>query len=241
MTKRTRKPSGAIGPFEVHYDGTRVNVQSRFVQFPQTKKEIEDLIVHGFATQACREGILPSSVRIRRNRIDDFDFTVEAPHSVRYLELMEVAPLEGIGGSHHAASGTFRPYDLARGAMDKLQQKSIRYSGVARTTGIVLLLYITHWTFTPNDTTIMLLQYWCHHESHCFEEIYFYRPHDQESGTLAVLHPTPKEHWQQWTRFDPESCWDDVVHNLMPVAVRMDEGGHPAVVMGTAVGRNTKK
>jgi len=241
MTKRTRKPTGSIGPFEVHCDGTRLEVQSRFVQFPQTKEEIENLIVQGFAAQARREGILPNPIRIQRNRIDDFDFTLETSHSSRYLELMEVAPLELTGGSHHATSGTFRPYDLARGAMDKLQRKSIRYAGVARNTGIVLVLYITHWTFTPNDTATMLLQYWCYREPHCFEEIFFYRPHDETCGMLSVLHPTPMEHWQQWADFDPESCRDDIVHNLMPAAVRIDDEGHPAVLMGTTVSRNSKR
>ncbi len=234
MRTPPRKPTGEVGPFSLTFNGGTAVVQSHFIQFPPTKEAVEDLVAEGFLAQARREAILPTSSRIHRNAVDDFDFTLETPSSLRYLELMEVAPLEAAGGSHHATTGSFRPYDLARGAMDKLQQKSNRYFGVARSTRIVLLLYITHWTFTPNDTTIMLLQYWCHHEAHCFDEVYFYQPHDNTCGMLSVLHPTPKQHWQQCGGFDPEDCRQDVMHNLVPVAVQTDDRGHPGIVMGTA-------
>ncbi len=229
MGGRVRKPSGRTGPFEVQYDGAAsLDLKWNRIPFPETKEEIEACVVQGFLGTAIWQGILSRGVRAAQNPTDDFDFCLDGDGSCRYLELMEVAPLDG---PYASAAGSYRPYEMAREIVDNIHKKSERYAGVARCEKISLLLYLTHWAFVPNGTTIALMQYGCSEEPHSFEAIYYYRPSNAHAGMLSEIYPTPKDHW---VGFDPTAFTDDVVHNLIPVGVAGDRQA-PSVILGTSV------
>lgn len=238
MSDQRSKPTGHTGPFEVEYDDNRLQVRWKTVPFPRTKEDVENFVVRGFLRQCAAEGILPDGLQATQNETDDFDFQIVCDDRRRYLELMELAPLENFAGGYASAAGAYKPYELARTTVNKVLRKSSRYAGVARESSVLLLLYLTHWTFIPNDTTIALMQYWCCMESHCFEAIYFYRPIDESAGNLSTIHPTPRQHW---AGVDPEACRDDVVYNLLPAGVQVDEEGRPALVFGTTPGQRRNR
>jgi hypothetical protein len=189
----------------------------RKLDFPRTKDTIEAFIVRGYLSAAQKKGLLPSTVEVSQNKQDDFDFLLRfASGTKKYLELMELAPLEQVQGAYEAASASYKPYDFARYIMTKIMRKSERYKTSAGD-GIFLLTYITDWRFDPSETLLALLQYWSLQEEHCFEAIHCYSPIMADNGIVRRLYPTPREFWKA---FDPEACRDSVTHNLNPAGWR---------------------
>ncbi len=233
MKGKAIKPTGSTGPLTVKVESDRLEITWNRLKFPNEKEKIERLIVDGFYRAAAAEQMIPAGeLEFRQNPTDDFDFTMEGPLGRRYVELMEIAPLQACRG-YDAASGSYRPYDLANFVLQGILAKSSRYAGAARNTPIWLLLYVTDWKFTPSESMVMLTQCLANRNAHAFERIFLYKPVDVDNGKAWWIHPTPAEHW---VGFDPEDCRDAVVANLMPTYVRRDEDGHWAMGMGTAGG-----
>ena len=207
MGRKHRKPTGITGPTRVGPDGVR------FLQipFPETKDEIEQFVVASFSREA-----LPGGLTIRskhQNRENDLDFAIKTNKGGKFLELMEVAPLENLRGSYTSAPSSYKPYEFAEYIHAKAMKKSDHYAS-GHAPKIVLLLYVTHWTFTLSESVICLLQYWFATKPHCFEWIFAYHPIDQQTGIRHLLFPTPVDFWRT---FDPNSLRENVVHNLSPM------------------------
>jgi len=211
MRKRPRKPVGVSGTIWI----TAAGPEFQTVPFPDTKEEIEAYIVRAFASRVLPSGLVIRSVH--QNKENDFDFTVKTSDGSKCLELMEVAPLENVRGSYEAAPSTYNPYDFASYILGKALGKSSRYEGVKKSK-IVLLLYVTDWSFSLSETTISLLQYWLTTNPHVFEYVFLYEPTGTNDGTTRLLAPTPKVHW---ATFDPECYRDNEVRNLSPTGWRM--------------------
>ncbi|MCC7227811.1 MAG: hypothetical protein IT507_14100 [Burkholderiaceae bacterium] len=208
MTKKIhKKPVGTIGPIRLCAAGAEFHK----VRFPDTKDEIEALIVQAFASEIMPDGLMITNVD--QNAENDFDFFLKTTDGNKYLELIEVAPLENLRGSYKVAPSTYKPYDFAAYILSKVLSKSVRYRG-AKKSGIVLLIYITHWSFTLSESVITLLQYWLTTQSHSFERIYCYQPIDPASGVRHLVFPTPLDHW---STFVPDAFKDKLVHNLSPL------------------------
>jgi len=208
MARKQRKPTGITGPTRVGPDG----VEFLQLAFPTTKDEIEQFIV---ATFGCEP--LPGGLTIRsrhQNRENDLDFSIKTSLGSMFLELMEIAPLENLRGSYESAPASYRPYDFAQHIYAKAMRKSAHYASNKKPK-IVLLLYVTNWTFNLSESVICLLQYWFCTRPHCFEWIFAYHPIDQHNGIRHLLYPTSASHW---ANFDPESLRDNVVHNQSPMA-----------------------
>jgi hypothetical protein len=87
------------GPFTVHPDG---RTEFHPIVLPDTKNEIEDAILKAALNGKLLDlrtfyGLKSDPVR---NPEDHFDFTLDTMAGVKYLDLMEVAPLKGSGGSY---------------------------------------------------------------------------------------------------------------------------------------------
>lgn len=214
MANPHRKPTGTTGPLHVSAEG------AEFLQleFPRTKEEIESFIVEAFVRNS---GSMPLRIsEWKQNHQNDFDFSVVTTEGPKFLELMEIAPLENLRGSYDKAPSSYKPYDFAAYILAKINGKSERYRGAA-SSNICLLMYITDWAFTLSPTVIALLQYWTAHQSHSFQYIFCYSPIDTESGIANLIYPTPKNFWKS---FNPDTYRENVVHNLSPLKWELARG-----------------
>jgi hypothetical protein len=180
------------------------------IEFPRTKEAVEQFIVGAFARGPVRSWIGLSA--FSQNAENDFDFTVETREGSKYLELMEVAPLENLRGSYDKAPNTYRPYDFSRYILAKISKKSTRYV-VSERKSLILLLYTTDWAFSLHNTGLALLQYWLSKAEHGFSEVFLYEPLNQTAGLSHWLYPTPASHWAS---FDAEQHREDLVYVLSP-------------------------
>jgi hypothetical protein len=207
MANLPRKPTGTSGPLHVTADG------AEFLQleFPKTKEDIEKFIVKAFVANS---GSMPLQIsEYMQNRQNDFDFSVETAEGPKFLELMEIAPLENLHGSYDKAPSSYKPYDFAAYIHAKINGKSERYRGAA-SSRICLLVYATDWAFILSETVITLLQHWTAHQSHSFQYIFCFSPIDAGSGIANLIYPTPKDFWKS---FSPDAYRENVVHNLSPL------------------------
>ena len=212
MTQKQKpmKPVGTTGAITVSGRPSGSEAVFKKLVFPRTKEEIEEFIVNGFL-RAARDGkLFTASVSASQNEQNNFDFQLLMNGNVKkYMELMEIAPLEHLKGSYDAAPPSYKPYDFARHIFEKVMKKSSHYGGVS--VGLILLLYVTAWQFVLSETVIALLQFWLTHTPHKFEAIYCYSPIMQDSGVAHLFYPTPREFW---CGFDPEKVRNNEVLNF---------------------------
>lgn len=206
MANPPQKPTGITGALHVSAEG----VEFLQLEFPKTKEEIETFIVEAFVRNS---GLMPLQIsEWKQNHQNDFDFSIGTTEGPKFLELMEIAPLENLRGSYDKAPSSYKPYDFAAYILAKINGKSERYRG-ATSSNICLLMYVTDWAFTLNKTVIALLQYWAAHQSHSFQYIFCYSPIDTESGVANLIYPTPQDFWKS---FNPDAYRENIVHNLLP-------------------------
>jgi hypothetical protein len=137
-----RKPSGITGPIKVEVRPNGAEVEFQAIDFPKTKEKIEDFIVKSFLNAAQQQNILQiPSFSVRQNELDDFDFTIETLSGNKYLELMEIAPLEHLKASYDKAPSSYKSYDFAKYILKKINDKSNRYAASIEY-GLLLLIYV---------------------------------------------------------------------------------------------------
>jgi hypothetical protein len=213
MTKRRKpkKPTGETGPVLISAGAAGARASFQQLAFPTRKEDIEGLIMRGFIPAAGT--LLPFRVQSYvPNMQDDFDFNLITSAGPKSVELAEVAFLKTVGGSYEAASPSYKPYDFAQNVLDLILRKSAHYGG-RPPAGLHLVLYITHWAFTPSRSSLSLLQFWTLERAHGFEGIYWYAPIMSDEGIAFLVYPTLPEHW---ANFDPEALRAAVVQNLDP-------------------------
>jgi len=206
------KPTGDIGIFrvKVNPDNT-VAGEFEKVSFSKTKAEIERQIVDRFINSmnsfSREEPFLLSNPQ--SNDENDFDFTVNFQGRKTFLELMEIAPLNG---PYDKAPSMYKPFDFANAIFQGILKKAKHYPR-KMTSELFLLLYVTHWTFILSDITKFCLRYWCSHEKMPFNAIFFYQPIDEKEGTPGWIYPYPPDLMPDAT---PERFKDTVAINLDP-------------------------
>lgn len=194
--KKPRKPTGTTGSLKVE-----VGAEPTFHQvvFPEKKADVERLIAQSFVSTPADMGL--KIISLAPNDENDLDFKLETDTGLVYLELMEIAPLELIKGGYERARKEYLIYDFVEAIRDKIVTKSERYKS-SKQPRIVLLVYITHWTFNLGLQAFCLLQYMLCHCDLCFEAICLHKP-SNPNGITELLYPSPKEFWQA-QNFDPE-------------------------------------
>lgn len=192
MKSPPKKPTGDIGVIVI--DPGKGTVTYDPVKFPVTKVEIEEFIVKPFIHSGRSSGLFNFQLKGDpiRNELDDFDFTLPTKGGKKYLELMEVAPLEHIQGTYENAPNSYNEFDFAKYIYQKIIGKSNRYRGSTEI-DINLLIYVTHWTFVLSKNIIALLQYWTLQDEHCFKDIFYFSHLSPTEGITSVIYPTDKE------------------------------------------------
>ena len=120
------KPTGVSGFFRAETDA-QGQLSGRFVQTPYSaeKSEVEAQMVVAFIASMNKLLVLSNESFFlsnpRQNKEDDFDFTVDSPTGPAYLELIEIAPLQG---PYASSPHNYRPYDLAQAILNGIKSKS---------------------------------------------------------------------------------------------------------------------
>ena len=160
--------------------------------FPKDKAKLEQFIVkfvsHGLRTRGHNPYKLTGEPI--QNPESDYDFTLRTVSGTEYLELMEVAPLEGVGGSYKKAPGSYNHGELADFIYDKLIAKSTKYRA-RPLPPIHLLLYTTDWRFRVTDNVLLLVGYQCQQTEHNFKTIIYFVPDDATHGEAKRVYPLP--------------------------------------------------
>jgi hypothetical protein len=191
--KLHRKPTGYVGPVSF----PAVGGAPRFdrVRFPDTKGEIEAFILDLTLKAFRREGFEPWPAVPVRNPESDFDFTIPGETN-QYLELMEVAPLEGTRGfaaaileHHHGA--------LADLVWTTLTQKARRY-GLPQSYAVHLLIYTTDTAFQLFPEVLRIIAYHLLVSDRGFATVHYSVPADQDSAYVYCLHPRPAQEFERY-------------------------------------------
>ncbi|MCH8347505.1 MAG: hypothetical protein IH901_03270 [Proteobacteria bacterium] len=196
-----RKPTGKIGPITINLEDKTAEFQP--LQFPKGKAKIEEFIFKFFIKGLGKAGRTFYKIVSdpTQNQQNDFDFTLETEFGDEYLDLMEVALLEKIGGSYEAASSSYNHGEMADWVWSKLISKSKKY-GSASTPHIHILLYSTDWRFRLSEGAIRLLAFWAITREHCFKTIIYFVPDDATHGEAKIIFPVSDK---IFTNFNEES------------------------------------
>jgi len=211
------KPTGQIGPTRATVvEGGNIEIAFEKIAFPSAKDEVESFIVQDFLASVGKALASQGEAFIfdspTKNTANDFDFSVQSKQGPAFLELMEIAPLELFGGGYDKVPPKYKPYDLAQVVVKKVLGKAKRYSGnIGRP--LFLLTYITHWGFTPSESTVALLRYFLCEEKHPFNAIFLYSPIEKGVGDARWLFPVPPE---LLAGVKPDQLKDNEVLNLDP-------------------------
>ena len=102
--------------------------------FPQSKDEIERHIVDLMLGSANKQGLNPFELvgEPVQNPENNFDFTIPTPSGEEYLDLMEIAPLDIVGGTHETAPASYMSGEFADIIMTKILTKSQGYGRAPR-------------------------------------------------------------------------------------------------------------
>lgn len=219
MNSKSKKPTGTIGELRMAKAGGHFEA----VEWPRTKAAIETAVLDGALTSARAKGMdLFDLVRPPiQNPEDDFDFTLYTRAGEQYLDLMEVAPLRAVGGSHSKAPRAYVVGELADRVWEEISRKSTGYGSAPRTT-IHLLLYPTDWRFLIGREVIDLLSFWSVGREHCFTSIVFYASSNATSGDLARIYPRKVD---DFSTFVESEARDRVVLNADLSAFQNGPGG----------------
>ena len=164
------------------------------IRFPKDKAKLEQFIVKFFTQVLRRSGQYPDDLigDPIQNPESDYDFTLKTVSGTEYLELMEVAPLEGVGGSYQNAPGSYNHGELADFIYDKLMAKSTKYHA-RPLPPIHLLLYTTDFRFVVTKNVRFLVGYLCQQTKHSFKTIIYFVPQDATQGDAKRLYPLSPE------------------------------------------------
>lgn len=182
--RRHRKPTGSIGPISIYSCG---DVRFDRVQFPADKAEVENYLVE-LTLRALKEANLdPWGAVPQRNPEQHFDFTIPSANGVAYLDVMEIAPLDGRGGFQNAALD-YHHGEMADWVWAKITQKAQKY-GLPRELAIHLLLYSTDLAFRLSSGVLDLLSYYCSVTDRGFRSILYAVPEEASSVSITTICP----------------------------------------------------
>lgn len=187
-----KKPTGEIGPVRFSRKPDGANVSWNTVAFPSRKEDIELLIVRLFHDSLIKEGV--REFTYRQNEQKDFDFVLEFADATSYLELREIQykdiqELQTHGPPYRSRKTAIVDLAYAMQIASAVHKKSHQYGRPGKTS-VDLLLYITHWRFSPSELVIRLVQYFLLTAPPMFDHVFFIRPINSTEADPRVLFPS---------------------------------------------------
>jgi len=159
------------------------------VGFAPSEEGIEGFIVAGATATAAKEGVrlFGQTSKPTRNTANPFDFTVPTESGDQHLDLLEVAPLSYVDGSHEKGPGPYYQGELADRVWSGIQGKASKYGPAPA--AIHLLIYPTDWRLHFSDGTLQLIALRLAKRRHPFSTVVYYAPDDAGWGDLRIVHP----------------------------------------------------
>ena len=223
-----KKPTGTSGYLSL--GPVRPGFQP--VQLPERKDEIEAFILRAALATAEKCGLDPYGLVDSpiQNIEDDFDFTLPTKRGQEYLDLMEVAPLEGSRG-YQDAPLSYKVGERVDFVWTELTKKAQKY-GLPGRQEVHLLIYSTDQRFRLDSATLKLLSYHCHVASRGFQSVHAFALDDERTGELFCIWPDSGELPQRAEVRRLRNC-RILVSDLPSVKIR-DDGGTGIVPLGSA-------
>ncbi len=156
---------------------------------PSSAEGIQGFIVEGATATAAKEGVqlFGQTSRPVRNTANPFDFTVPTESGDQYLDLLEVAPLSYVDGSHDKGPAPYYQGELADRVWSEIQRKALKYGPPLG--AIHLLVFPTDWRLHVSNGTLQLMAVFLAKRRHPFSTVVYYAPDDAGWGDLRVVHP----------------------------------------------------
>jgi hypothetical protein len=184
--KGPRKPTGQLGGVHIGRDG----VSHRPTELPEAKEDIERSIVERVfgsdkpIVDRTYQHVEPPT----QNPQNSFDFTIRTVSGDEFLELMEVAPLDTIGGTFETAPRAFIQGELVNAVWGQIAKKARKY-GRRNEATIHLLLYCTDRRFFLPPSFWLLVSSVAAREPHPFKTIVFAEPKSDGGAYIEVILP----------------------------------------------------
>lgn len=166
-----------------------------------TKDEIERTVVGRFVQAMTVSTGAP--IKWRQNPENDLDFTLSTPVGDVDLELTELVIIDQPGPPFAPKNKLRTIGDVATALVDRVRDKDAHYQ--RSKTPKHLLVYVTHFSFSPPDPAIALAQYALQIEPPTVLENVFYLDQPPTGPVIRCLFPVPTEVLE---RFEPD-LWRD--------------------------------
>lgn len=186
-----KKPTGKRGFWEVKKTRTHVASSVKYLQFPSSKDEIENLIINIFCREFDKGGpfkILSAPVKLKEH---DIDFHIDTSSGAMGLELVEDAPLDKDG--YEGLRSEYKAEERYKHIKGLIETKSQKYERYNETRLKSLIIYNTDGQFGLIDSITALVIKYCHTNRMIFDYIFYLNPRPDLTGILDLFYPREKE------------------------------------------------
>ncbi len=186
-----KKPTGKKAFWHIKKEGAHVESSFIRLQFPDSKNEIENLIMNIFCKEVDQEKcfkILSTPMKISDH---DIDFRINTSLGEMGVELVEDAPLtkEGYKNLKSQYSSAER-YEYLKGL---IQSKSTKYEYYDQTKTKSLIIYNTDGKLGLIDSITVLVIKYCHTNRMVFDYIFYLSPRPDFTAILVLFYPQDKK------------------------------------------------
>lgn len=179
-------------------------LESEFMSFafPRTKEAKERYVAAPFVEKAAHYSLFPFTVLEppKQNPTKDLEFTLETSDGRKHLELMEVHLRDFVEIAGPTEASSYDVYGVTSQIFKGICAQSRRCQE-ARSNGVVLLIYVTHWQFCLPDPVLSLLSYWMTSEAPVFEQVFYVTFLDAGDVSISKIYPS---HPHDFQGFDPQ-------------------------------------
>jgi len=186
-----KKPTGKRTLWHIKKEGARVESSIIRLEFPDSKNEIEKLIVTIFCKAVVHEKcfkILSMPAKISDH---DIDFRMNTSLGEMGVELVEDAPLTKEGYENLKSQYTSEErYEYLKGL---IQSKSNKYKNYDKTKTKSLIIYNTDGKLGTIDSITALIIKYCHMHKMVFDYIFYLNPRPDFTAALVLFYPQGKE------------------------------------------------
>ncbi len=186
-----KKPTGKRTFWEIKKSGTQVESSTKYLQFPETKDEIEKLIMSIFCKELDQTKlfkILTPPVKISEN---DIDFHMNTSLGEMGIEFVEDAPLTKEG--YRSLKSEFSAEERYEHLKGLIQSKSKKYENYTKTSLKSLIIYNTDGKLGLIGSITALVIKYCHTNKMIFNYIFYLNPRPDLTGILDLFYPRQKE------------------------------------------------
>ena len=190
MIKGPKKSTGEIGATKITQTAEGPRAEIIPTTLPSDKEGLEKFFAERFVEQFNADrplGPRTAILDLVQNDTSDLDFSIKSPDA-DYLELAELNPRSQRFGRAAYRTGKINVYEYAHWIFFRVIRKKARSYGV--TAGrTILLLYVTHWQFYPNERIIECLNSLVRQNGCDFAAVFAMLTNGSDLRILKPVHP----------------------------------------------------